>query len=157
MRPATLPPRVLVYVPADRSAGAEPLCLQATLGMVGMHIVTRVASGNGDEWLWSTFEHRDNVPVAGSARQVNSLFARELFPEGCTHPRGRRRPQLVLLQPLADGSSDQYPQRRRLELGRPPASCQDRRPAGHSAANRSLLASAERHAGGELNLASPAR
>ena len=76
----------LVYVPADRSAAAEPLCLQATLGMVGMHIVTRVASGNGDEWLWSTFEHRDNVPVAGSARQVNSLFAHELFPEGCTHP-----------------------------------------------------------------------
>ena len=76
----------LVRVPADRSTSAEPLCLQVTLGMVGMHIVTRVESGNGDEWLWSTFEHRDNVPVAGSARQVNSLFVRELFPEGCTHP-----------------------------------------------------------------------
>lgn len=76
----------LIRVPAERSASAEPLCLPMTLGMVGMHIVTRVASGNGDEWLWSTFEHRDNVPVAGSARQVNSLFARELFPKGCTHP-----------------------------------------------------------------------
>ena len=76
----------LIHVPADRSASAVPLCLPVTLGMVGMHIVTRVASGNGDEWLWSTFEHRDNVPVAGSARQVNSLFAHELFPEGCTHP-----------------------------------------------------------------------
>ena len=76
----------LIRVPADRSASAVPLCLPVTLGMVGMHIVTRVASGNGDEWLWSTFEHRNNVPVAGSARQVNSLFTRELFPEGCTHP-----------------------------------------------------------------------
>ena len=81
-----------ISVSAERSAGGAPLCLSVTLGMVGMHIVTRVASGNGDEWLWSTFEHRDNVPVAGSSRHVNSLFALELFPEGCTHPtdvRGR--------------------------------------------------------------------
>ena len=77
----------LIHVPADRSASATPLCLPVTLGMVGMHIVTRVASGNGDEWLWSTFEHRDNVPLAGSARHVNSLFAHDLFPEGCTHPK----------------------------------------------------------------------
>ena len=76
----------LIHVPSERSASAAPLCLPATLGMVGMHIVTRVASGNGDEWLWTTFEHRDNVPIAGSARHVNSLFAHELFPQGCTHP-----------------------------------------------------------------------
>ena len=76
----------LIHVPADRSVSAAPLCLPVTLGMVGMHIVTRVSSGNGDEWLWTTFEHRDNVPVAGSARHVNSLFAHKLFPEGCTHP-----------------------------------------------------------------------
>ena len=76
----------LIQVPADKSETGAPLCLSVTLGMVGMHIVTRVASGNGDEWLWSTFEHRDNVPVSGSARNVNSLFTRELFPEGCTHP-----------------------------------------------------------------------
>ena len=76
----------LIHVPAQRSASSTPLCLSVTLGLVGMHIVTRVASGNGDEWLWSTFEHRDNVPLAPSARQVNSLFAKELFPEGCTHP-----------------------------------------------------------------------
>ena len=76
----------LIYVPDHRSASGVSLCLPVTLGMVGMHIVTRVASGNGGEWLWSTFEHRDNVPVAGSARQVNSLLALELFPEGCTHP-----------------------------------------------------------------------
>ena len=76
----------LIHVPAERSASDAPLCLPVTLGMVGMHIVTRVASGNGDEWLWTTFEHRDNAPVAGSARHVNSLFAHELFPEGCTHP-----------------------------------------------------------------------
>ncbi len=76
----------LIHVPAERSVSGVTSCLPVTLGMVGMHIVTRVASGNGDEWLWSTFEHRDNAPIAGSARQVNSLFARELFPEGCTHP-----------------------------------------------------------------------
>ena len=76
----------LIHVPADRSDTGAPLCLSLNLGMVGMHIVTRVASGNGEEWIWSTFEHRDNVPVAGSARRVNSLFTLELFPEGCTHP-----------------------------------------------------------------------
>ena len=146
----------LIYVPDHRSASGVSLCLPVTLGMVGMHIVTRVASGNGGEWLWSTFEHRDNVPVAGSARQVNSLLALELFPEGCTHPTDTGSPQLVVLQPRAGEPADQHAQRRRLELDRPGPLCPDPRQARHTTANRSLLGSSGRHPGGERDLASPA-
>ena len=142
----------LIHVPADRSASASPLCLSVTLGLVGMHIVTRVASGNGDEWLWSTFEHRDNVPLAASARRVNSLFARELFPQGCTHPTDAAG----LLQPCGVATANQHSQRRRLALKRPSSLCPDWWQGGQTTANRSLLGAAGRHSGGERNLASPA-
>jgi hypothetical protein len=76
----------VVYIPEKHSFDQNEMCIKMTLGMVGMHIVSRVASGNGDQWLWSTFEHRDNVPIAQNARDINSIYARDLFPNGCTPP-----------------------------------------------------------------------
>ena len=76
----------LIYIPADRSASGKDLCLQERLGMVGMHIVARIQSGNGDEWLWSTFEHQKTVPTAGNYRRVNAIFSNDLFPGGCSAP-----------------------------------------------------------------------
>ncbi len=76
----------VIQVPADRSASGADLCLSVRLGLVGMHIVSRTESGNGDEWIWSTFEHVDNAPVAANARNVNSIFSRTLFQGGCTSP-----------------------------------------------------------------------
>lgn len=75
-----------ISVPAARSETGAPLCLDVRLGLVGMHIVSRVKSGNGDEWIWSTFEHRDNVPIAENARNINSIYALDLFPGGCKAP-----------------------------------------------------------------------
>ncbi|NMM43578.1 hypothetical protein HH303_03750 [Rhodospirillaceae bacterium KN72] len=77
----------IVSVPTEASESGEPLCLTVRLGLVGMHIVSRVKSGNGDEWIWSTFEHRDNVPIAENARNINSIYARDLFPGGCKAPK----------------------------------------------------------------------
>ncbi len=51
-----------------------------------MHLVQRVKSGNGDQWIWPTFEHEQNVPFANNARNPNKILARELFPEGCEVP-----------------------------------------------------------------------
>ena len=75
-----------IAVPAAHSETGAALCVETTLGLVGMHIVTRTASGNGNEWIWSTFEHMGNAPVAANARNVNSIYAQELFPGGCTAP-----------------------------------------------------------------------
>jgi hypothetical protein len=76
----------VVHVPAARSESGKDSCLSARLGLVGMHIILRTLSGNGDEWIWSTFEHVDNVPLAENARDVNSIYADELFPGGCGRP-----------------------------------------------------------------------
>ncbi len=76
----------VVHVPAQRSTSGQDLCLSLRLGLVGMHIVMRTQSGNGNEWIWATFEHVDNVPLAGNARDVNSIYAETLFPGGCTAP-----------------------------------------------------------------------
>ncbi len=76
----------VIHVSAARSALGRDMCLQETLGLVGMHIVARIQSGNGDEWLWSTFEHKANAPTAVNRRQINSIYARDLFPGGCTGP-----------------------------------------------------------------------
>ena len=75
-----------ISVPASASASGEAMCVEAKLGLVGMHIVRRTLSGNGDEWLWSTFEHVDNAPVAANARDINSIYSHDLFPGGCKAP-----------------------------------------------------------------------
>jgi hypothetical protein len=50
----------VLYVPAKHSATGQPLCLNATVGLVGMHIIHKTR--NFPSWIWSTFEHVDNAP-----------------------------------------------------------------------------------------------
>jgi hypothetical protein len=50
----------VLYVPAKHSATGQPLCLNATVGLVGMHILHKTR--NFPSWIWSTFEHVDNAP-----------------------------------------------------------------------------------------------
>ncbi|MEX3015479.1 hypothetical protein [Gymnodinialimonas hymeniacidonis] len=76
----------LIIVPPEQSLTGAPLCLEVTLGLVGMHIVTKVESGNGDEWIWATFEHRANAPIAADARDINAIYGNNLFPQGCIAP-----------------------------------------------------------------------
>ncbi|MFY0632599.1 MAG: hypothetical protein JXQ91_02210 [Vannielia sp.] len=75
-----------IEIPAHMRPDGVPACAEARLGLVGMHIVTKVASGHGDHWLWSTFEHVALAPEAENAREINSLYANPLFPEGCRGP-----------------------------------------------------------------------
>lgn len=48
-----------LYNPAQ-----SPACQLKQVGMVGMHISHKTA--NAPQWVWSTFEHADNVPLVGS-------------------------------------------------------------------------------------------
>ncbi|QHQ36659.1 hypothetical protein [Algicella marina] len=77
----------LIAIPAAASVSGIATCRPARLGLVGMHIVTKVTSGHGDKWIWSTFEHRANAPEAANAREINSLYAKDLFPGGCQSPQ----------------------------------------------------------------------
>ena len=77
----TRPARIAVKA-ADSSDG-KPHCHAVTLALVGLHIMRRTKSGNGDRWIWSTFEHADNAPYAADARGPNSILTDDLFPSGC--------------------------------------------------------------------------
>ncbi|MCC9620984.1 hypothetical protein LPB41_04695 [Thalassospira sp. MA62] len=78
----------------DDTLDGHPLCLDVTVGLVGLHLVQRVQSGNGDRWIWSSFEHVDNLPLAGNARRPNSIIGDALFPDGCRAPQSVAQPYL---------------------------------------------------------------
>lgn len=52
---------VLVYSPASANPKYPAKCTLQTVGLVGMHIGHKTQSA--PQWLWSTFEHVDNVPT----------------------------------------------------------------------------------------------
>ena len=72
-----------IEIAAANTSTETDLCLSVTLGLVGFHIVRRTQSGNGGDWIWTTFEHIDNAPYAATARGPNSIFSKPLFPDGC--------------------------------------------------------------------------
>jgi hypothetical protein len=60
---------VFIAVAGDLVNGGRSFCETATVGLVGMHIMQRnpVDKQNPQlrpEWIWATFEHVDNAPVA---------------------------------------------------------------------------------------------
>ena len=61
-------------------------CETTTVGLVGLHIIRKVASS--PKWIWATFEHEDNVPEAdtnGDGRDYSffSLTCAENEPSDC--------------------------------------------------------------------------
>ncbi len=52
---------VLVYSPASQNPKYPAKCTMKTVGLVGLHIGHKTQSA--PQWLWSTFEHVDNVPT----------------------------------------------------------------------------------------------
>jgi hypothetical protein len=50
----------LIFMPAQFSETGSDLCINATLGLVGLHIAHK--TGTRPQWIWSTFEQIDNVP-----------------------------------------------------------------------------------------------
>ena len=113
----------LIYVPASHSASGKDMCIRERLGLVGMHIVSRVHSGNGDEWLWSTFEHRLTAPTAGNTRRINAIFSNDLFPGGCSAPEQDNRLDYIFYNPdCPDCRPNQPPDANVLWAASPPYS-----------------------------------
>ncbi|MBB4636988.1 hypothetical protein [Longimicrobium terrae] len=50
----------VIHVPAENSPTGTPFCINATVGLVGIHIIHK--TGRFPAWVWSTFEHVDNAP-----------------------------------------------------------------------------------------------
>lgn len=57
-----------VLVPAADSVTGKDTCFAAKLGMVAFHIMARTTTdGQPQNWIWPTFEHVDNAPIATDA------------------------------------------------------------------------------------------
>ncbi len=52
--------------------GATPKCDLKLVGLVGMHISHKTT--NAPQWVWSTFEHVDNAPLAGNTLSPHYNF-----------------------------------------------------------------------------------
>ncbi len=52
---------MLVYSPASQNPKYPASCTTKLMGLTGLHIGHKTNSGA--QWLWSTFEHVDNVPT----------------------------------------------------------------------------------------------
>lgn len=65
-----------VVVPPENSASGKEMCLDVTVGLVGMHIMQKITNPQAfsDFWVWATFEHTANAPTAPGATpsQVNA-------------------------------------------------------------------------------------
>lgn len=65
--------QALVYTNPDEHDGVQASCKLQTVGLVGLHIAHKTAGE--PQWVWSTFEHVDNVPVKGEPmNQANYNF-----------------------------------------------------------------------------------
>ena len=91
----------LIAVPGARSETGEALCIRTRIGLIGMHVMHRTASGNGDDWIWSTFEHVNAAPVAGNSLDPNNILG-ELFADGC-HPDTAKSQRYILFNPDCKG------------------------------------------------------
>lgn len=69
-----------VVVSAKNSATNKEMCLDVTVGLVGMHIMQKITNPTdfSNFWVWATFEHKDNAPTATGATpsQVNASAAK---------------------------------------------------------------------------------
>lgn len=58
-----------IVVPAEYSETDQPMCIEAVVGLVGMHIMQKFSNPSlfSNFWSWSTFEHALNAPLADGA------------------------------------------------------------------------------------------
>jgi len=66
---------ILLAVSGDLVRGGRPFCRSERVGLVGMHILERNPVDKTNpalrpQWIWATFEHVDNAPLANSPCNV---------------------------------------------------------------------------------------
>lgn len=65
-----------IFVSSEHSVSGQSFSFDCTIGLVGLHILRKTS--DFDNWIWSTFEHIDNVPdnvqEAQTAQQGNWSF-----------------------------------------------------------------------------------
>jgi hypothetical protein len=93
----------LLYTPAKGQAA--PSCARAAMGLVGLHVAHKTSSA--PQWIWSTFEHRANVPAPGDAPGAHYNFNRPGCSVNCAPNQPPPRPWQPSMQPFPNGFTSQ--------------------------------------------------
>lgn len=66
-----------VFVPGSENVSGEDICFEATLGLVAFHLIQRTSGPprQDQDWMWSTFEHIDNAPLADDPAAADTFQA----------------------------------------------------------------------------------
>ena len=72
----------LVYTPASTVPAIAESCSLQTMGLVGFHVGHKTS--REPQWLWSTFEHADNVPSQDDVTQNNLQAHYNFYKPNCT-------------------------------------------------------------------------
>ena len=62
----------LVAMPTTEDQQMDPPCLRKTLGLIGFHVVHKTK--NRPQWIWTSFEHKDNVPEQRRDRRLQEAI-----------------------------------------------------------------------------------
>jgi hypothetical protein len=71
----------LVYTPAISSTKSPATCRKETVGLVGLHISHK--TNDASQWIWSTFEHVDNVPTEAEVKSGKLKARYNFYNPGC--------------------------------------------------------------------------
>jgi hypothetical protein len=112
----------------------KPRCLRKTLGLVGFHVMHKTV--NRLQWIWTSFEHVDNVPEQSEIRKKKSwTFYKVCTPPACPqinqppprpwHPvealglkfNGTFRSQIVRTTPLTEDTKNMNRQFQKILKG----------------------------------------
>jgi hypothetical protein len=76
----------LVYTPKSTNPKIDATCVAQKLGLVGFHVGHKTEFA--PQWVWTTFEHINNVPDHADATAHRNLFSRyNFYDPGCDRTR----------------------------------------------------------------------
>jgi hypothetical protein len=65
-----------VCIPSGSSSSGQKLCQELDLGLIGLHLAQKLEwqGAKGTSWIWSTFEHINNVELATKTQTIPTLY-----------------------------------------------------------------------------------
>lgn len=73
--------RALVYTPASTNPKIQESCTEQLMGLVGFHVGHKTQGA--PQWIWSTFEHVDNVPTEAQVKAGTLAASYNYYDPAC--------------------------------------------------------------------------
>ncbi|MES3021480.1 MAG: hypothetical protein V4857_07820 [Pseudomonadota bacterium] len=95
----------LLYTAATADGKVGASCVKSRMGLVGLHVAHKTLLA--PQWIWSTFEHRANVPGAGAPAGAHYNFNNPACKGNCAVNQPPPRPWNPNVQPFPNGFTSQ--------------------------------------------------